>query len=199
MKSTFLLAILIACCLLTCSTLGTTAQAAGWITAPSTYTNDPTSGQRVTQYSPVGPFYYYAQPGYVKSGYRNTRSTFQFGGSADNLHIVEEWGKPVIPYEQWRFPYRPYGSPYQAWGPPFGGLGGGPGGFGNFQPPYGAFPPFFGGGGGGFGGGFGGGGFPGGGFPGGGGFRGGNVAQPWTDGFYPTYDQNDRSQYYRPY
>src|ERR1043165_3293086 len=98
------------------------ASAADWNTAPSYYTHDPNSAQRVSQFSPIGPFYVYTPPNYVKSGYRNFRSTIQAGGSADNLHIVEEWGRPVQPYEQWRFGNRPYGSnPYPAWGPPFAG------------------------------------------------------------------------------
>ena len=165
------------------------AQAADWITAPSYFTHDPMSAERVSQYTPVGPFYYYSRPDYAKSGYRHNRSTFQFGGSADNLHIIEEWGRPVRPYEEWRFPYRPYGSPYQAWGPPYGGLGG----FNGYIPPYGFYPPFGGGAG-----------FPGGGFPGfpAGGFgplAPGVNAQPWADGHYPSYDRNDRSQYYRSY
>ena len=178
---------------LICTLCGATASAADWNTAPSYFTHDKVSGQRVAQYSPIGPFYYYQRADFTRSGYRNYRSTIQAGGSADNLHVVEEWGNPVVPYEQWRFPFRPYGSPYQAWGPPFGGLGNGNGGF---IGPGGAgvFP------GGGFGGGIGGG-FPGGGF-------GGNnnlvvprsqMPQQWIDGYYPTYDGNDRSQYYAPY
>jgi hypothetical protein len=154
-----------------------TSGAAEWLTAPSYYTHDPNTAERVNQYSQVGPFYYYQRGDYMQSGYRHNRSTFQFGGSADNLHIVEQWGAPVIPYEQWRFPYRPYGSPYPAWGPPYGGLGGV--GFGGFIPPYGPVP--FGGGNVGFGSGpF-------------------NTAEQWMDGYYPRYDRHDRSQYYRPY
>ncbi len=155
--------------------------AAEWITAPSYYTHDPSTAERVNQYTQIGPFYYYQRGDYMQSGYRHNRSTFQFGGSADNLHIVEQWGAPVIPYEQWRFPFRPYGSPFPAWGPPFGGLEGASFGYGGY-PPYG--PPIGGGG-----------------FPGGGGFGSGpyNTAQPWTDGYYPRYDRNDRSPYYRPY
>lgn len=141
------------------------------------------SGERVAQYTPIGPYYYYQRADFTRSGFRHYRSTIQAGGSADNLHIVEEWGKPVVPYEQWRFPYRPYGSPYPAWGPPFGGLNGGGGGY----YPYGGFGP---------GGGF-----------GGGGLGGGNnlviprneMPQQWIDGYYPTYDRNDRSRYYEPY
>ena len=176
--------------------------AADWITAPSFYTHDWSSGQRVAQYSPVGPFYYYCRPDYVKSGYRHLRSTLDLGNSSDNMHIVEEWGRPVRPYDEWRFPFRPFSVPYDQWGPPFGGLGGS-----------GAFFPY------GFPGGFPGGAFPGGGSPGpypydggGGGmypYEGGgghgaasppvNFAQPWLDGHYPAYDHRDRSPYWKPY
>lgn len=160
--------------------------AADWITAPSTYTHEPLQGERVAQYSPIGPFYYYQRADYLKSGYRHYRSTIQIGNSADNYHQVEEWGRPVRPYEEWRFPYRPYSVPYQQWGPPFGGLGGG----GGFIGPY----PY---GGGGFGG-------------GGGAYNNGMpygavppnanvVPQQWMDGHYPSYNQRDRSDYYRPY
>lgn len=175
---------------------GQDATAADWLTAPSYYTHDPQTGQRVTQYAEVGPFYYYYRPDFQRSGYRNYRSTIQTGNSADNMHIVEEYGRPVRPYEEWRFPYRPYSVPYDAWGPPFGGLGG-IGGYGGYQGyPGGPFPPNgpigpgpvgpvgpvgpagnWG--------------------PNNGGSR--NYAQPWLDGYYPTYDRNDRSDYYRSY
>lgn len=98
------------------------ASATDWITAPSHYTHDPVTGERVTQYSPVGPFYTFPRADYRKSGYRHTRSSIQAGRSADHLHIVEEWGRPVRPYGEWRFPYRPYSVPYPAWGPPYAGL-----------------------------------------------------------------------------
>jgi hypothetical protein len=93
-----------------------------WMTWPSTYTHDSMTAQRVDQYAlpeqPLGPSSSAAQ----RSGYRHYRSTLQAGQSVDNMHIVEEWGKQVLPYEQWRFPYRPYGVPYPAWGPqaPYG-------------------------------------------------------------------------------
>jgi hypothetical protein len=162
------------------------ALAIDWLTVPSYYTHDRVTGERTSQFAAIGPFYYYGRPDYMKSGYRHYRSTIQAGGSADNLHIVEEWGRPVVPYEQWRFPYRPYGSPYQEWGPPYGGLGGsglGPyGGIGPYPFPYGGM-------GGGFGGSF------------GHGHKGppANFAQPWLDGYYPEYNQQDRSRYYEPY
>ena len=98
------------------------AAGADWITAPSYYSHDPATGERVTQYSPIGPFYTFARPDYQRSGYRNTRSSLQVGDSADNLHVVEEWGRPIRPYGEWRFPYRPYSVPYAGWGAPFAGL-----------------------------------------------------------------------------
>lgn len=160
--------------------------AADWITAPSYYTHDPMSGERVAQYTEVGPFYYYSRPDYMLSGYRHNRSTFQFGGSADNLHLVEEWGRPVRPYDEWRFPFRPYSVPYAAWGAPYAGLGG----YGGYGYPYGyggvapgSYP----------------GNLQGGGQPGVFGQGPTNTAQPWNDGHYPRYDLNDRSPYYRPY
>lgn len=189
MKSKAIAVGLVACAALF-GWLSPVASAAGWLTAPSYYTHEPSTGQRVTQYAQVGPFYYYFRPDYMKSGYRHTRSTIQLGNSADNLHIVEEWGRPVRPYEEWRFPYRPFSVPYNAWGPQVNVMGF-PGAFGNFGP-------------GGNGGGYPGGGMPGGMYPGGGGFPGvfpgqPNVPSQVIDGFYPTYDRNDRSDYYRPY
>ncbi len=106
-----------------------------WATWPSTYTHDRVTGQRVDQYaqaeSPVAPH----RQDFSRSGYRHYRSTLQAGQSADNLHVVEQWGSPVVPYEQWRFPFRPYAVPYDAWGPqaPYGitnGYFGQGGGFG---------------------------------------------------------------------
>lgn len=94
-----------------------------WITAPSYYTHG-ANGQRVQQHTPIGPFYTYLRDTAQRSGYHHTRSSVQFGGSVDHYHLVEEWGLPVRPYDEWRFPYRPYSVPYSAWGPPYGGLGG---------------------------------------------------------------------------
>lgn len=111
------------------------AQASDWITAPSYYTHDPQTSERVRQYTPIGPYYVYSQGDYQRSGYRHTRSSLQVGRSADHLHIVEQFGQPVRPYGEWRHPYRPYSVPYHLWGPPFAG-----GAFGNFFPqavPYG--------------------------------------------------------------
>lgn len=117
-----------------------------WMTWPSTYTHDPFTGQRVDQYAlpvdPVAP----AREDFQRSGYRHYRSTLQAGQSVDQMHVVEQWGAPVIPYEAWRFPFRPYSVPYDAWGPqaPYGiingnlGYGGpGYGGLGYGAPGYG--------------------------------------------------------------
>ena len=93
-----------------------------WMTWPSTYTHEPMSGQRVDQFAvveqPVAPH----REDFTRSGFRHYRSTLQAGQSADNMHIVEQWGRPVVPYEQWRFHFRPYAVPYDAWGPqaPYG-------------------------------------------------------------------------------
>ena len=96
--------------------------ASDWIVAPSFYTHDPATGQRVNQYTPIGPFYTYPRGDFLASGYRHTRSRIRFGGTADNYHRVEEFGRPVRPYGEWRLPYRPYSVPYQLWGPPFAGM-----------------------------------------------------------------------------
>lgn len=108
-----------------CACSAATSLAADWITAPSYYTHDPRTGERVSQYTPIGPVYRWERPDYQQSGYRHTRSSLQIGRSIDHLHIVEEWGRPVRPYGEWRYPYRPYSVPYAAWGPPFAGLSGG--------------------------------------------------------------------------
>jgi hypothetical protein len=111
---------------------------ADWITAPSYYTHD-RAGNRVQQYTPIGPFYIFPRPDYQSSGYRHTRSSIQVGSSADHYHLVEEWGRPVRPYDEWRFPYRPYSVPYEQWGPPYAGFGYG------FGAPYFGFPGWYGG------------------------------------------------------
>ena len=98
------------------------ASGGDWITAPSYYTHDPQTGERTQQYTPIGPFYVQPRSDYLRSGYRHTRSSIQAGESVDQLHVVEQWGAPVRPYDEWRFPYRPYSVPYPLWGPPFAGM-----------------------------------------------------------------------------
>jgi hypothetical protein len=192
-----------------------------WMTWASTYTHDPVHGARVDQYAvpeqPLSP----QRADFVRSGYRNYRSTLQAGQSADNIHVVEQWGNQVIPYEQWRFPYRPYAVPYDAWGPqaPYG-IFNGSFGYGGY-PRYGGQYPGYGGDGGGVGmnpdPGYG---MPGGGaIPGRGGYpyderrypysepRGFPLTppyrnQPWYDGTYPSAPpldpRSDREFFYDP-
>jgi hypothetical protein len=105
-------------CVLVFTASLTSARGGDWMTWRSTYTHDAASGHRVDQYAPTVAPIAPDQGNLVRSGYRHYRSTIQAGQSADNLHVVHEWGRPVMPYEHWRFPYRPYGAPYAAWGPP---------------------------------------------------------------------------------
>jgi hypothetical protein len=102
--------------------LVSTVRADDWMTWASTYTHEPVHGQRIDQYAqPVQPLSN-RDPSFHRSGYRNYHSALQGANSSDNMHVVEQWGAPVVPYEQWRFPFRPYGTPYDAWGPqaPYG-------------------------------------------------------------------------------
>ena len=106
--------------------LATGSRADDWMTWASSYTHSPQTGERVDQYAqteqPISPY----RQDFTRSGYRHFRSTLQAGQSADNIHIVEQWGQPIVPYEQWRFPFRPYAVPYDAWGPqaPYGIMNG---------------------------------------------------------------------------
>lgn len=175
------------------------SQATDWLTLPGQYSHGP-SLDRVAQYQPPEPAIAPEVSDFSRSGFRHTRSTLQYDQAADNMHIVEKWGAPIEPYEQWRFPYRPYGTPYPNWGAPYAGLGGGV-----VATPFG-FPGRFGGLGG-FGGGFGGGfnnGF------GNGGFQnpypvtpnGPYPVAPYYDGYYPSYPNkprlNDREFFAKP-
>ncbi len=96
--------------------------AADWIVAPSYYTHDKSTGQRVAQYSPIGPVYVYGRANYVDSGFQHYRSTIAFGGSVDNYYRVREWGKPVRPFGEWLRPYRPYSVPFPLWNSPYRGM-----------------------------------------------------------------------------
>jgi len=118
--------------------LGQTAVGNDWLLAPSYYSHDPQSGERTSQFAEAEPAFIYEDPSYLKSGYRQRRSTIRSrDGSFDHFHIVEEWGRPVRPYGEWQRPYRPYSVPYDQWGPPFRGLGPN---FYNFANPT-PFPP----------------------------------------------------------
>lgn len=114
--------------------------AADWIASKSYYTHDPQTGERVNQYTPIGPFYIYPREDYQESAYHHYQSSIRVGGSQDNYHVVREYGRPVRPYGEWQHPYRPYSVPYSQWGPPFGGLGGAMGGGFGPQAPPGAVP-----------------------------------------------------------
>jgi len=109
------------------------AGAADWLVLPGPYTHDAVSGQRVEQYQPVTPPTAPLAVNFRSSGYTHTRSSLNYGASADHYHRVERWGDPVRPYGEWRFPYRPYSTPYYNWGPPFAGFNLGFGG--GFRPP----------------------------------------------------------------
>ena len=100
------------------------ASAGDWFFMPSSYSHSPVTGQRVRQFAPTPPVIVYERPDYTRSGYRQTRSSINVGGSSDNYHVVEQYGQNIRPYGEWLFPYRPYGVPYDAWGPPFGGVNG---------------------------------------------------------------------------
>ena len=103
--------------------LATITSAADWLNAPSYYSHNPKTGNPTAQYTPTPDVYIYQDPTYQRSGYRNTRSSIRVNGSADNFHLVEEWGRPIRPYGEWQRPYRPYSVPYSQWGEPFRGLG----------------------------------------------------------------------------
>ena len=109
-------------------------ESAEWISDPSYYTHSPETGTRVTQFAPVGPFYWPARPDFVESGYHHERSSIRVGDSSDNYVRVTRWGEPVRPYGEWQFPYRPYSVPYDMWGPPFPQFG--------YAPYYGVGPGF---------------------------------------------------------
>lgn len=100
----------------------TPAQADSWIFRPSSYTHDPVTGERVTQYARPKTPYVRIDPTYEQSAYRHNRSTIRGGASADRLHIVETWGEgeSIRPYGEWLYPYREGATPYGPWGNPNG-------------------------------------------------------------------------------
>ena len=131
--------------------IASVAHATDWLTLPSSYSHDPATGSRVSQFAPIEAPTAPQVANFRSSGYTHTRSSLNYGQSADNYHRVEEWGDPVRPYGEWRFPQRPFSTPHPNWGPPFAG----------FNLGFGGFWPY-----GGYGGGYPGGGYPGGGHPG---------------------------------
>ena len=127
----------IATLVLTVIVLSPLAQAADWLTLPSRYSHNPSTGERVAQYTKIQAPSVPQPSNFRTSGYTHTRSSLNYGQSADNYHRVEQWGDPVRPYGEWRFPYRPYSTPYPNWGPPYAGLNLGGGYYGPYGPtPY---------------------------------------------------------------
>jgi hypothetical protein len=94
-----------------------------WIFRPSSYTHDPHTGQRVTQYAPKQPAYARVDPTYQQSGYRHDQAILRGAdGSADRVHIVETWGagEAIRPYGEWEYPFRAGATPFGPWGNPAG-------------------------------------------------------------------------------
>jgi hypothetical protein len=98
------------------------ATATDWLTMRSTYSHDPASGKRVGHFAPIQPPTAPGVTDFRTSGFTHTRSSLNYGQSADNYHRVERWGDPVRPYGEWRFPHRPFSTPYPNWGTPYAGL-----------------------------------------------------------------------------
>ncbi len=126
----------IAILVLTIICISPLAGAADWLTLPSRYSHNPSTGERVAQYARIEAPSVPQPSNFRTSGYTHTRSSLNYGQSADNYHRVEQWGDPVRPYGEWRFPYRPYSTPYPNWGPPYAGLNLG----GGYYSPYGPVP-----------------------------------------------------------
>jgi hypothetical protein len=104
-------------------TLGCCAAAqAEWIFRPSSYTHDPATAQRVTQFARAETPQVRVDPTYQQSAYRHNRSSLRVGGSADHLHVVETWGQGenIRPYGEWLRPFREGATPYGPWGNPQG-------------------------------------------------------------------------------
>jgi hypothetical protein len=126
-------------------------QAASWIFRPSSYTHDPVTGDRVTQYARPKPAFVRVDPTYEQSAYRHNRSAIRGDGSADRLHIVETWGEgeSIRPYGEWLRPYREGATPYGPWGNPNGpwtlpfDSWHNPYGLGRLPYPYWGIPPYF--------------------------------------------------------
>ncbi len=68
------------------------AQAADWLTLPSRYSHNPSTGERVAQYTKIQAPSVPQPSNFRTSGYTHTRSSLNYGQSADNYHRVEQWG-----------------------------------------------------------------------------------------------------------
>jgi len=108
------------CSLLLVGTPATDAES--WIFKASTYSHDPSSGQRVHQYAPKAIPLARIDPTYMESGYRHIRSNIRAGGAAERFHRVQTWGagEAIRPYGEWLRPFRPGATPFGPWGNPQG-------------------------------------------------------------------------------
>jgi hypothetical protein len=106
------------------SAAGNCALAGGsWVFQPSTYSHDPQSGERATQYAAKPPAYGPSDPTYEQSAYIHKRTSLRgVGGSVERRHYVETWGagEAIRPYGEWQRPFRAGATPYGPWGNPNG-------------------------------------------------------------------------------
>ena len=94
-----------------------------WIFRRSTYSHDPITGRRVSQYAPPKTPFARNDSTYRESGYRHIRSSLRGpDGSADRTHVVQTWGagESIRPYGEWQRPFRNGATPYGPWGNPQG-------------------------------------------------------------------------------
>jgi hypothetical protein len=106
------------------SVLGDSAWAGGsWIFQPSTYSHDPRTSERVSQYAAEPPVYGPSDPTYEQSAYIHKRTALRgVDGSIERRHYVETWGagEAIRPYGEWERPFRAGATPFGPWGNPSG-------------------------------------------------------------------------------
>ena len=78
-------------------TLSPSAEAVDWLTLPSRYTHNPSTGERISQYRKIQAPSVPQPANFRTSGYTHTRSSLNYGQSADNYHRVEQWETPCVP------------------------------------------------------------------------------------------------------
>lgn len=85
------LALIISAALLV-SSMAAPTRAESWIFAPSYYSHDPVTQVRIGRQYSSGPVYTRPSGEYVRTGYRNLRSTIQVRGQTfDHLNVWESW------------------------------------------------------------------------------------------------------------